>query len=29
LMVTASGDDKQFDKGKAGIKTAVIAIAGI
>ncbi|GHV25403.1 hypothetical protein FACS1894176_03800 [Bacteroidia bacterium] len=29
LMVSASGDDKQFDKGKSGIKTAVIAIVGI
>ena len=29
LMVTASGDDKQFDKGKAGIKTASVALIGI
>ncbi|MDR2541416.1 MAG: hypothetical protein LBD11_06790 [Candidatus Peribacteria bacterium] len=29
LMVSASGNDKQFDKGKSGIKTAIIAIVGI
>jgi hypothetical protein len=29
LMLTAREDGKQFDKGKAGIKVAVIAISGI
>jgi glucose-6-phosphate isomerase len=28
-MLTASGDEKQFDKGKGWIKIAVIALIGI
>jgi hypothetical protein len=29
LMMTAAGNDKNFDKGKSGIKIAVIALVGI